>query len=300
MSKELEKHQLEIDINTIDEIIHNYVELERSMVSQLYFKYKNHGSTIGGFREDIWRELFVQMVPKKFVVEQSVFIMDSNGQVSPEVDLVIFDEIYTPYIFRKGRLKFIPIEAVAVAVECKSSSACYDRLKIWTNTIKQLKTSPRSVARMHSYIATGDMVETSSQQQLKKTQTATRPILIYCCIGNGHTSSMELFDFSLQADINQYKINIYRNQELNTLLDWYYALNHNGTDTSKENEKINHPETLDDSIDKYQVKSIINGEEREVSLLSFNFQLNQLLMLVNNPMLFPHMAYVDLFNKKFS
>ncbi|MDT2263653.1 hypothetical protein P7H12_08715 [Paenibacillus larvae] len=55
MEQKQEKLQLELDIGTIDEIIHNYVELEQSMVSQLFFKYKNNGSTIGGFREDIWR-----------------------------------------------------------------------------------------------------------------------------------------------------------------------------------------------------------------------------------------------------
>ncbi|MNN95966.1 hypothetical protein D3C81_2148620 [compost metagenome] len=41
------------------------------------------------------------------------------------------------------------------------------------------------------------------------------------------------------------------------------------------------------------------GEEdgREISLLSLTFQLNQLLMLINNPLLFPHDAYVRMFNE---
>ncbi|AQR79051.1 DUF6602 domain-containing protein [Paenibacillus larvae] len=292
MEQKQEKLQLELDIGTIDEIIHNYVELEQSMVSQLFFKYKNNGSTIGGFREDIWRELFVQIVPKKFVVEQSVFIIDSKGHVSPEVDLVILDEIYTPYIFRKGRLKFIPIEAVAVAIECKSLSASYESLETWTDTIKGLKTSRESVARMHGYIATGDMNGKS------QTQTATRPILIYCCLDDKHSKNMELFDFTLQADSEQRKIHIHRKEEIRTLDEWYHALNHHDT-TVDQNLKYDAPEKLKASIDNYQVKSGTDGEEREVSLLSFNFQLNQLLMLVNNPMLFPHMAYVDLFNKKY-
>lgn len=32
-------------------------------------------------------------------------------------------------------------------------------------------------------------------------------------------------------------------------------------------------------------------------LLSLIFQLNQLLMVLNNPMLFPHRAYADMFNR---
>ncbi|MEH7643312.1 hypothetical protein V7198_16650, partial [Bacillus pumilus] len=33
-------------------------------------------------------------------------------------------------------------------------------------------------------------------------------------------------------------------------------------------------------------------------LLTLNFQLNQLLMLINNPMFFPHYAYAKLFQKQ--
>ncbi len=86
-------------------------------------KHDLHGSSIGSAREDIWGQLFDMIIPKKFVIEHSVFlIIDSEGNVSHEVDLAILDETYTPYIFRYGRLKFIPIEAVAVVVECKSKS----------------------------------------------------------------------------------------------------------------------------------------------------------------------------------
>ena len=31
--------------------------------------------------------------------------------------------------------------------------------------------------------------------------------------------------------------------------------------------------------------------------MTFNFQLNQVLMLINNPMLFPHRAYAELFDQ---
>ena len=44
--------------------------------------------------------MFKRIIPKKFVIEQSVFLIDSKGNVSNGVDLAIFDEMYTPYIFR--------------------------------------------------------------------------------------------------------------------------------------------------------------------------------------------------------
>ena len=94
----------------IKSIKENYASLEEGIVNQLYFA-GHHGSTIGHYREKIWSEMFKNIVPKKFVIEQSVFLIDSQGNVSNEVDLAIFDEMYTPYIFRYYDLKFIPIEA---------------------------------------------------------------------------------------------------------------------------------------------------------------------------------------------
>ena len=61
--------------------------------------------------------MFKRIISPKFVIEQSVFLIDSKGNVSNGVDLAIFDEMSTPYIFRYYDLKFIPLEAMAVVVE---------------------------------------------------------------------------------------------------------------------------------------------------------------------------------------
>uniref|UniRef100_UPI0034E8BE75 DUF6602 domain-containing protein n=2 Tax=Enterocloster clostridioformis TaxID=1531 RepID=UPI0034E8BE75 len=44
----------------------------------------------------MWLQLFQMIVPNKFVIEHSVFIIDSAGNVSKEVDLAIINT-YTPY-----------------------------------------------------------------------------------------------------------------------------------------------------------------------------------------------------------
>ncbi len=143
------------DREVIQGIVKNYIKLEESIVSQLSFTNK-HGVTIGGFREEIWKSLFEQIVPKKYTVERSVFIIDSGGNVSNEVDLAIFDEQYTPYIFNYGKMKFIPIEAVAVVVQCKSTDLKPEQLKEWVCSIARLKTSLKSIARMHTHMALGE------------------------------------------------------------------------------------------------------------------------------------------------
>jgi hypothetical protein len=282
------------DVKTIRNIIDNYNQNEKALVNQLYFKAR-HGATIGGFREDIWREMFEQIIPKKFVIEQSVFILDSKGRVSNEVDLAIFDETYTPYIFRYGRLKFLPIEAVAVVIECKSSSLEQEKLKNWAESIAALMTSRVSYARMYSNIVVGTK-NPDPINKSKLTQTATRPLRILCCLNEAVVnesldSGDKLFDFVIRALEGSEDIQIEVDDSKNSLQAWYLTLNH--ADNEQERESLNMGMELSSiKLEEYQV----NHKEKPVSLLTFNLQLNQILMLINNPIQFPHKAYASIFN----
>lgn len=273
---------------TIQNIKENFERMEKGIVNELYFK-TPHGGTIGRQRETIWGNMFKNIVPRKFVIEQSVFIIDSYGQVSKEVDLVIFDETYTPYIFTYGQLKFIPIEAVAVAIECKSSSLVQLKLKAWADAIKTLKTSPKSYVRTINKIACGEMNPII-------TQSATRPLRIICCLNNRTVEESEgIFDIVIRADDTKNKLQIEFNSEMKNLYDWYKALNH-ATDLQTNEPTSAHDwetEVRGFNLDRYR----IHHKGSELSLMTFNMQLNQLLMLINNPMLFPHMAYAEMFDK---
>ena len=264
----------------VKSLIHNYRSEEKSIVEQLFFK-ANHNVTIGTYREQVWQELFENIVPKKFVVEQSVFIIDSEGQISSEVDLAILDVMYTPYIFKKGQLKFIPIEAVAVAIQCKSISRTkFKELKLWTESIKALKTVPTGIARMATMISQGG----------SSTQKSTRPLLVYCYLGESkQATNEELFDISIRANQEKGQLEVSIKPTFNQLNDVHQELNFYKVQRSENNKKLD-GQTLED----YRVKA----KENEVSLLSLNFILNQALMLLNNPMLFPHKAYVEMFNKE--
>lgn len=316
-----EKKPVNID-KVLDTILENYKRLEQSMVHELYFQ-TEHGTTIGTFREVLWKDLFEQLVPKKFVVEQSVFIMDSKGKVSKEVDLVILDEIYTPYIFRQGHLKFIPIEAVAVAIECKSENLDATVIKNWTQSINDLKTSDRGIARLFSHVQSKEPFKPSSEQDApsvppqkcevpqclmqKKgpkplTQTGTRPILIFCHMSKQSKDRKNVtvdlekeFDITLWAQEkgDDRSIRVAVNDRFKELSDIYKQLNHHPYHKEGYEDAIIKNANLDGlSLDNYRIR---NGVE-EVSLLTLNFMLNQALMLINNPMFFPHLAYVELFN----
>lgn len=277
---------------TIQNIKENYERMEKGIVNQLYFKVP-HGGTIGHHREKVWGEMFETIVPRKFVIEQSVFIIDSCGNVSNEVDLAIFDETYTPYIFRYGQLKFIPIEAVVVVIECKSTSMNKDILKKWVSSIKRLKTSPKSFVRTINKIVCGEINPII-------TQTATRPLRILCCSNEKEVNELldkeeSLFDVVIRAKSEEEKLDIKWSNKKKGLYDWHLSLNHaQGVPEGKADVADNWKDTEKNyTLDKYLVKH--NGSP--LSLLTFNLQLNQLLMLINNPMLFPHAAYAEMFDK---
>lgn len=303
----------------LQNIMENYRKLEESIVKQLFFTMDNHGATIGALREDIWKSFFEQIVPKKFRVERSVFIIDSNFYetdnekqkkgakcgISKEVDIAIFDESYTPYIFQFGRIKFIPIEAVAAVIECKSTSRDKEKLVDWSDSIKKLQTSTDSIARLAHCISIQPPI----------TQKATRPIMINCYLNSKEDNKNEneaidgLFDIVLKANKKPERIFIkFPNRDKTSIGDWFAKLNLVGNNKIKMEDYMgikkdnpnynkfleNFQNTMNRDIKNYTVK-YQDGDE--ISLLSFNFMFNQLLMLINNPILFPHKAYVDMFNK---
>lgn len=297
----------------VQDIMTNYSQMEQSYVNQLYMRQRLHSPTAGMAREDVWKELFRMILPGKFVLEHSVFIIDSGEGISNEVDLAVIDETYTPYIFHYGRLKFIPIEAVAAVIECKSQSLKPEDIKQWVKSIAGLKTCNESIARMATQIAVGGVM----------TQEATRPLRILCAMENSQAKNVrEEFDFVLLAKEEKReasgeikepaRIEVIVNPKQGNLMEWFVELNFEKKENFEkaqenifqENSKMEEnkkrgqeqKEILENTaLEEYQIKDKPSG--RVQGLLSFHFQLNQLLMLINNPLLFPHRKYVEMFNR---
>jgi hypothetical protein len=284
----------------LTKMVENYKKMESSIVQQLFFQVE-HGTTIGGFRERIWMDLFEGIIPKKFTIEQSVFIIDSNENLSKEVDLAIYDTQYTPYIFRFGKLKFIPIEAVAAVVECKSSSPSTKELEEWSEAIDKLATSKKAIVRIQGKII--DDISKRTDQPLpsetkketpKETQTATTPIKILCTVKSDGKNQLENFDFVISALENS--LEVYYDED-RTLAGWYEKLNHHKIQgAEKTQKKIVEYDYTEEYSKKTLNEFIVKRGDCKYNILSLNLMLNQLLMLINNPLFFPHLSYVKLFN----
>ena len=297
--------------NIIRDIKENYLKMERELATQLNYDVTNHQLTAGSYREEIWVNFFTRIVPKKFNIARSVFIIDSNQNVSKEVDIAIYDEQYTPYIFNYGLIKFIPVEAVAAVVQCKSRNLNPEDLEEWADSIDVLKTSNDSIVRLATYIHIGKTQEEGGKN--KAIQTATRPIKILCYIPVNETNTdnskgRDKFDIVIEAYQNSksdknkdkntskeashdgnLKITFADKDLLNVLQKYNQADKNKKFEIRDEDSK----ELKERKIDDYKVID----KTKEYTLLSFIFQFNQILMMINNPMFFPHKAYVDMFNK---
>ena len=300
---------------TITKIVENYKNLEQSLVNQLRLETPNHQLTTGTYREAVWRSLFEQIIPRKFCIDQGVFIIDSCGKISAEVDLAIFDEQYTPYIFNYGKIKFIPIEAVAVVIQCKGQRLGKENLGAWVQSIEDLKTSLSSVARVMKGLVDNDLentyklysgAEDDQKWNHTKAQTSTRPIRILCST----TTHKVPFKISNLFDISLSILNIKNGTFRKTMSGegenydyWYRDLNHYGlnrfaNDEEKYKAIVNKGKPL--TAKKLTDLKISGKDGEENVIMSLIFQLNQMLMLVNNPMLFPHEAYAKMFNDSIS
>lgn len=287
--------------NVLGMIAKNYRGIEKSIVNQLFLEVSNHYPTVGSYREAVWESLFKMIIPKKYCIEQGVFIIDSYGNKSREVDLAIFDELYTPYIFNYGKIKFIPIEAVAAVVQCKSENLNDQAIEEWEMSIRRLTTSMDSVARMATFMVDNFKSESPT------TQTATRPLKILCTLAGESIFKKyeENFDIILSADAEKMMLHKHISKENQSLEDWNNALNHAPNEKMSPEDKMNREDrriklkTKREHLlqDLKVVKSGKDNEQDENVILSLIFQLNQLLMVINNPMLFPHRAYAEQFSK---
>lgn len=255
---------------------------------QLQLATPNHHLTTGTSRELVWLELFRNIVPKKYNLAQSVFLMDALGNISAEVDIAIYDEQYTPYIFNYGNISFIPIEAVVIVVQSKSrtlDTKVYANLVKWVQSIQTLQTRENAYLRTEGYIVDGIGDKPS-------TQTATRPIMILGTLnelseGTTKQKLQRLFDVILHLDKDGAFTTTH--STLDELTEWYMTLNHHGNLSEDKIAKV-----------KESTRKLSDYQIADQPLLTFTLQLNQLLMLINNPMFFPHQSYVGMFNQALS
>ena len=101
-----------------------------------------HQAENGRARETTIREFLSQILPSRFAIDTG-FVIDGQGHVSKQVDIVVYDSYSFPVI-RLGGVPFFPVESVAAVIECKADIASTDRLLGALENIASVKSLDRT------------------------------------------------------------------------------------------------------------------------------------------------------------
>lgn len=79
-----------------------------------------HPGTKGDASEKVWLELLNKYLPTRYRADKA-HVVDSEGKFSDQIDIVIYDRQYSPFIFNFEGEIIIPAESVYAVFEAKQS-----------------------------------------------------------------------------------------------------------------------------------------------------------------------------------
>lgn len=77
-----------------------------------------HPSTQGGAVEEAWLRFLGNYLPRRYEVA-SAFVLDAWGRISEQIDVVIFDRQYSPFLLKSNGVVYVPAESVYGVLEVK-------------------------------------------------------------------------------------------------------------------------------------------------------------------------------------
>lgn len=87
---------------------------------ELVRKSFGHPGAKGDASEGVWLELLQKYLPARYRAE-SGFVVDSDGEFSQQIDVMIFDRQYSPFIFSYQGKIIVPAESVYGVFEAKQA-----------------------------------------------------------------------------------------------------------------------------------------------------------------------------------
>ena len=69
-------------------------------------------------RKRIGEPCFLNIFPSDTKLRDG-FLVDANGSISEQIDIVVFDRQYSPFLFNQDGCKYMPAESVYAVFEVK-------------------------------------------------------------------------------------------------------------------------------------------------------------------------------------
>lgn len=97
-----------------------FYDLQKQMISKHMTNRRGigHPGTKGDASELNWIEWLKTYLPKRYCVDKA-FVIDCNGNISDQIDIVIYDQQYSPFVFNQDGAIYIPAESVYAVFEVK-------------------------------------------------------------------------------------------------------------------------------------------------------------------------------------
>ncbi len=97
-----------------------FYNLQNQMNSRLTTNRINiiHPGTKGDASELNWIEWLKTYLPKRYCVDKA-FVIDCENNISDQIDVVIYDQQYCPFVFNQDSAIYIPAESVYAVFEVK-------------------------------------------------------------------------------------------------------------------------------------------------------------------------------------
>jgi hypothetical protein len=96
--------------------LHDDIERRLATARQAF----GHPGTKGDASEHVWLEMLKTYLPQRYQAE-TAHVVDSNGVFSEQIDVVVFDRQYSPFIFHYENQIIVPAESVYAVFEAKQA-----------------------------------------------------------------------------------------------------------------------------------------------------------------------------------
>lgn len=193
-----------------------------------------HPGSKGDATEQRWIDFLRTYLPDRYKVNKAI-VIDSTGNVSEQMDIVIYDAIYTPFIFNQDGFMYIPAESVYAVFEVKQDVKGYidyaaqklesvRRLK--RTSVEMVNSGRRTSARPLTKIIGGILTTTSSysgtetvSKQLKELKGyQTLDLGCLCDTGSFHVDYKETRPDGIDQTKNEFIEQVYESREVNEII----------------------------------------------------------------------------------
>lgn len=96
-----------------------FTALQKEMEAALFSaKAHGHAPSKGDATELEWNKVLDRFLPARYKADKA-FVIDSKDNCSDQIDIAIFDQQYSPFIFKHDSISYIPAESVYAVFEVK-------------------------------------------------------------------------------------------------------------------------------------------------------------------------------------